>query len=111
RAGLAEVVKYGVILDADFFEYLENQVASINQRQPDVVRHMICESCRLKAMVVERDEFELKGLRASLNYGHTFGHAFEALAGYGQLLHGEAVAIGMIHASRLAERRGLIDSA
>lgn len=110
RAGLAEVVKYGVILDAEFFGYLEDHVEEINVRRPDVVRHMIARSCRLKADVVEQDEHEKTGLRASLNYGHTFGHAFEALAGYGELLHGEAVAIGMIYASRLAERRGLIDA-
>jgi 3-dehydroquinate synthase len=69
---------------------------------------MVAQSCRLKADVVERDEFESTGIRAVLNYGHTFGHAFEALCGYGELLHGEAVSIGMVHASRLAERRGLI---
>lgn len=108
RAGLAEVVKYGVILDADFFQYLEEHIDQINSRHPDTVRHIVAQSCRLKADVVERDEFEVSGLRAVLNYGHTFGHAFEALCGYGQLLHGEAVAIGMICASRLAERRGLI---
>ena len=111
RAGLAEVVKYGVILDAEFFAYLEHHVDAVNARQPDVVRHIVAQSCRLKADVVERDEFESTGVRAVLNYGHTFGHAFEALCGYGQLLHGEAVAIGMVCASRLAERRGLIDRA
>jgi 3-dehydroquinate synthase len=109
RAGLAEVVKYGVILDAEFFAYLEHHADAINARQPETVRHIIAKSCQLKAMVVEQDEFEATGLRAVLNYGHTFGHAFEALCGYGQLLHGEAVGIGMVHASRLAERRGLID--
>ena len=103
-------MKYGVILDAEFLEYLEHHVAAINSREPDVLRHIIAQSCRLKADVVEQDEFETKGLRAALNYGHTFGHAFEALAGYGELLHGEAVAIGMVHASRLAERRGLVDA-
>jgi 3-dehydroquinate synthase len=108
RAGLAEVIKYGVILDAEFFAYLEHHLDAIRERQPDVLRHIIARSCRLKADVVERDEFEATGLRAVLNYGHTFGHAFEALAGYGQLLHGEAVSIGMLYASRLAERRGLI---
>lgn len=109
RAGLAEVVKYGVILDAEFFTYLEHNVDAINARQPEAVRHIVAKSCRLKADVVERDEYEATGLRAVLNYGHTFGHAFEALCGYGQLLHGEAVAIGMVYASRLAERRGLIE--
>ncbi|MFO1093629.1 MAG: 3-dehydroquinate synthase [Planctomycetaceae bacterium] len=110
RSGLAEVVKYGVILDATFFNYLEQSVAALNRRDPAALQHVIATSCRLKAHVVERDEFELTGLRAVLNYGHTFGHAFEALAQYGELLHGEAVAIGMVYASRLAERLGKIDS-
>ncbi len=109
RAGLAEVVKYGVILDAQFFEYLEGSVEKINRRDPEALRHIITRSCELKAMVVEGDEYERTGLRAVLNYGHTFGHAFEALSGYGQLLHGEAVSIGMLCASRLAERLGRID--
>lgn len=110
RSGLAEVVKYGVILDADFFEYLEAKVAGLNRRAPDVMRAIVARSCRLKADVVEKDEFEQTGLRSALNYGHTFAHAYEALAGYGQLLHGEAVAIGMIDASRLAERMNRIDA-
>ncbi|MEI7702728.1 MAG: 3-dehydroquinate synthase [Planctomycetia bacterium] len=104
RAGLAEVVKYGVILDGVFFEYLEQHVAELNSREPGVLNHIIARSCELKAEVVREDEFETTGLRAVLNYGHTFGHAFEALAGYGELLHGEAVSIGMICASRLAEK-------
>jgi len=108
RAGLAEVVKYGVILDAPFFEYLEAHVEELNRRDPDVLRHVVARSCRLKADVVEHDEFERTGLRAVLNYGHTFGHAFEALSGYGELLHGEAVAVGMVYASRLADRLGRI---
>jgi 3-dehydroquinate synthase len=109
-AGLAEVVKYGVIQDADFFAFLEERVDLIQRRDPGILRQVIARCCRLKADVVERDEFERTGLRAILNYGHTFGHAFEALAGYGQLLHGEAVAIGMLSASRLAERLGWIDA-
>ena len=108
RAGLAEVVKYGVILDAPFFDYLESHVANLNRRLPEVLRHVVARSCRLKADVVEHDEFERTGLRAVLNYGHTFAHAFEALCGYGELLHGEAVSIGMIYASRLADRLGRI---
>ncbi len=108
RAGLAEVVKYGVILDASFFEYLETHVPELNRRIPEVLRHVVARSCRLKADVVEHDEFERTGLRAVLNYGHTFAHAFEALCGYGELLHGEAVAIGMVYASRLADRLGRI---
>ena len=101
-AGLAEVAKYGMILDARFFELLEKSVDAIHQRTPAAVRQMVARSCELKAQVVEKDEFERTGLRAVLNYGHTFGHAYEALCGYGTLLHGEAVAIGMEHAGRLA---------
>lgn len=111
RSGLAEVVKYGVILDAEFFDYLESHRDAIARREPAALRHVIARSCRLKADVVEQDEYETTGLRAVLNYGHTFGHAFEALCGYGQLLHGEAVSIGMVYASRLAERLGRIDAA
>ncbi len=111
RSGLAEVIKYGVSLDGEFFKYLEDHVDGLNTRAPDVLRHVISISCQLKAGVVEQDEQELSGLRALLNYGHTFAHAYEALLGYGKLLHGEAVAIGMVHASRLAERLRHIDSA
>ncbi|MFG0332528.1 MAG: 3-dehydroquinate synthase [Maioricimonas sp. JB049] len=111
RAGMAEVVKYGVIQDAEFFGWLEENADILNERNADALRHAITRSCRLKADVVEQDEYERTGLRAILNYGHTFAHAFEALAGYGELLHGEAVAIGMIYASRLAERLGRIDAA
>lgn len=107
-SGLAEVVKYGVILDAGFFEYVEANVAAIHARKPEALLHVVARSCRLKADVVEKDEREETGLRAVLNYGHTFAHAFEAVGGYGGWLHGEAVAAGMVCASRLAERRGLI---
>ena len=110
RAGLAEVVKYGVILDAPFFEQLESEIGRINTGDHDLLRDVIAQCCRLKADVVRQDERETSGLRAILNYGHTFGHAFEALAGYGEILHGEGVAIGMLCASRLAERLGRIDS-
>ena len=110
RSGLAEVVKYGVILDAEFFAYLESHTAEINARQDDVLAHVIGRCCRLKADVVERDERETTGLRAVLNYGHTFGHAFESLSGYGKLLHGEGVAIGMCCAARLAQRLGRVDA-
>ena len=108
RSGLAEVVKYGVILDAKFFHYLEENVTGLNERDPEVLRNIIARSCELKAEVVEQDEHERTGLRAILNYGHTFAHAFEALCGYGELMHGEAVAIGMIYASTLAEKLDLI---
>lgn len=108
RSGLAEVVKYGVILDAELFAYLEQHAAAILAREPECIRHIIARSCRLKADVVEHDEREESGLRAVLNYGHTFAHAFETVGGYGVWLHGEAVSAGMICASRLAERRGLV---
>ena len=110
RSGLAEIVKYGVILDADFFTYLETHVAAILEREPAVVEHMVLRSCALKADVVAKDEREETGLRAVLNYGHTFAHAFETAAGYGGWLHGEAVSAGIVCASRLAQRRGLIPS-
>lgn len=110
RAGLGEVVKYGVILDADLFSYLEANLAGLNGRDHAVLGPVIARCCRLKADIVQQDEREESGLRAVLNYGHTFGHAFEALAGYGQMLHGEAVAIGMLCASRLAERLGRVHS-
>jgi 3-dehydroquinate synthase len=110
RAGLGEVVKYGVILDADFFAYLETHVDAIQRRQADVLCHIIARCCRLKADVVEADEREETGVRSKLNYGHTFCHAIESLTGYGRYLHGEAVAIGMLCASRLAEKLDLVDS-
>src|SRR5262249_24044785 len=111
RSGLAEVVKYGVILDPRLFIYLENHAEEVLARQPQAVEHLVARSCRIKADVVEEDEHEGTGQRGALNYGHTFAHAFETVGGYGAWLHGEAVAAGMVCASRLAERRGLIDHA
>lgn len=108
RSGLAEVVKYGVILDADFFQYLEQNTDTILRRDPDAIQKVVLRSCELKARIVEQDEREETDIRAKLNYGHTFAHAFETAGGYGAWLHGEAVAAGMVCASRLAERRGLI---
>jgi 3-dehydroquinate synthase len=108
RSGLAEVVKYGVILDAELFAFLEANTDAILRREPEAVRHIVARCCRLKADIVEKDEREETGLRMVLNYGHTFAHAFETVSGYGSYLHGEAVAVGMICASRLAERQGLI---
>ena len=110
RSGLGEVVKYGVILDAELFAYLEAHIQEILARDDEVLRHVVTRCCRLKADVVEKDEREETGLRAILNYGHTFGHALETLAGYGTFLHGEAVSIGMIAVSRLAERLGRFDA-
>lgn len=109
-SGLAEVVKYGVILDAEFFAGVEAVAADLRRRTAGSVMSVVARSCRLKADVVEQDEREETGLRAVLNYGHTFAHAFEAVGGYGAWLHGEAVAAGMICASRLAEKLGMIDA-
>ena len=109
-SGIAEIVKYGVILLPELFEYLQDNVAAILSRDPQVLRHIVVESCRAKAMVVQQDERETTGLRAILNYGHTFAHAIEATAGYGALLHGEAVAIGMNMAGHLAQMLGRVDS-
>ncbi len=108
RSGLAEVVKYGVILDADFFAWLEMNVEVVRRGDPEAVSRIVTRSCELKAGVVEQDEREETGVRAVLNYGHTFAHAFETVGGYGAWLHGEAVSAGMVCASRLAERRGLV---
>ena len=107
-SGLAEVVKYGMILDAQFFGWLEANAAAILRREPAPLEHVVARSAALKAWVVERDEMERAGLRVVLNYGHTFAHALETAAGYGTLLHGEAVAIGMAAAADLAARMGLI---
>jgi 3-dehydroquinate synthase len=111
RSGLAEVVKYGVILDAAFFAWLEEKSGAILEREPEAVRTMVARCCQLKADIVERDEREETGLRVVLNYGHTFAHAFETVGGYGAWLHGEAVAAGMVCASRLAQNCGLIEAA
>lgn len=110
RCGLAEVVKYGVILDEDFFQGLEARADHILAREPNAIRWAVAHSCKLKAEVVTRDEREETGLRAALNFGHTIGHAIEAVAGYGGAFqHGEAVAVGMVAESRLAERIGWIN--
>ena len=107
RAGLAEVVKYGIIVDAEFFRWLQQSVAPCLARQPDALAHAVRRSCELKAQVVSADERE-GGLRAVLNFGHTFGHAIETLTGYRRYLHGEAVAIGMVMAADLSARQGLL---
>lgn len=110
-SGLAEVVKYGMILDADFFAWLEDNATAVVTREPAAIGHIVRRSAELKAFVVERDEREQTGLRACLNYGHTFAHAFETATGYGTLLHGEAVSLGMVAAARLAADLGRIDEA
>ena len=102
-AGLAEVVKYGAIRDAGFFEWLERNMRALLDRDDDALAHAIHESCRIKAEIVAADERET-GERALLNFGHTFGHAIETATGYGTWLHGEAVGTGMLLATRLSER-------
>ena len=108
-AGLGEVVKYGISLDAELFELLENNIERIQRRDHVLLTEIIARCCRIKANIVEQDERETTGLRAKLNYGHTFAHAYETLAGYGTLLHGTAVAIGLVDAARLAHRMGRVD--
>jgi len=100
-AGLAEVIKYGAICDAEFFAWLETNMAGLLAMDADLIGHAIRRSCELKAEVVAEDERE-SGRRAILNFGHTFGHAIEHCQGYGEWLHGEAVAAGMIMAARLS---------
>ena len=109
RAGLGEVVKYGVALDAGLFEFLESNIERLLKRDHGMLVDVISQCCRLKADIVRQDEREETGLRAMLNYGHTFGHAFESLSGYGQILHGEGLSIGMVCAARLAARLGRVD--
>jgi 3-dehydroquinate synthase len=105
RAGLAEVIKYGVAIDLPFFEYLEQHVDAILSMDQECLETLILRCCQIKAHVVELDEKE-SGLRAVLNYGHTLGHAFEMLAGYSEFVHGEAVAVGMVLAARISAGLG-----
>ncbi|MFA5684386.1 MAG: 3-dehydroquinate synthase [Lysobacteraceae bacterium] len=106
RAGLAEVVKYAALGDAGFFEWLDARAEALLARDAEALAETIEICCRHKAAIVARDETE-QGERALLNLGHTFGHALEVEAGYGELLHGEGVAIGMVCAARLSQRLGL----
>jgi 3-dehydroquinate synthase len=103
RAGLAEVIKYGVIYDAALFERLEQVLPRLLKRDPEVLASVVASCCQIKAAVVSQDETET-GRRAILNFGHTIGHALETVAGYGQYLHGEAIAIGQVLAARLSRR-------
>ncbi len=107
-SGMAEVIKYGVIRDAAFFDYLDRNREKILALDPSALEYIIRRSCEIKAEVVSRDERE-GGLRAVLNYGHTVGHAIET-AGQFTMRHGHAVAIGMVYASRLAHKTGLCDA-
>jgi 3-dehydroquinate synthase len=106
QAGMAEVVKYGAIMDLEFFEWLERSADAIQSRQTAALSLLIHRSVENKARVVAADETE-SGMRAILNFGHSFGHALEAITAYAEFLHGEAVAIGMVIAASLSEQRGL----
>ena len=110
RAGMAEVVKYGFIHDAQFLTWIEANTAALNARDDQAVMHAIRRSCEIKAQIVGVDERE-QGLRAILNLGHTFGHAIETATGYGTWLHGEAVATGMVMAADMSSRLGWITPA
>jgi 3-dehydroquinate synthase len=109
-AGLAEVIKYGPIADMEFLRWLEENIEPLMARETAALAHAVRRSCEIKARVVGRDEREA-GLRAILNFGHTFGHAIEAGLGYGRWLHGEAVGCGMVMALDLSQRLGLVDRA
>ena len=109
-AGLAEVIKYGPIADLAFFDWIECNMDALLARDPYALAHAVKRSCEIKAWVVAQDERDY-GLRAILNFGHTFGHAIEAGLGYGQWLHGEAVGCGMVMAANLSQRLGLVDAA
>ncbi|MGB2131159.1 MAG: 3-dehydroquinate synthase [Marinobacterium sp.] len=109
-AGLAEVIKYGLIYDADFLEWLEQNMVRLRAREPEALAHAIYRSCAIKAEIVAQDERE-SGMRALLNLGHTFGHAIETDRGYGQWLHGEAVGAGTMMAADLSARLGWLNQA
>jgi 3-dehydroquinate synthase len=109
-AGLAEVIKTGAIADAEFFQWIEANIDALNRCDPQALAHAVKRSCEVKASVVAADERE-GGLRAILNFGHTFGHAIEAGLGYGEWLHGEAVGCGMVMAADLSARLGKLDEA
>lgn len=108
-AGIAEIIKYGLIRDVDFFEWLEKNITLLLKRDKEALSYVIERSCINKAEIVSEDEFE-SGIRAILNLGHTFGHAIETGMGYGRYLHGEAVAIGICYAADLSKRLGWLSS-
>ncbi|MDY0211466.1 MAG: 3-dehydroquinate synthase [Desulfuromonadaceae bacterium] len=109
RAGLAEVVKYGIIADGEFFAWIEDNFEALLRREPAALGYAIMRCCSIKADIVARDETE-QSVRALLNFGHTFGHAVEQLCGYGVVLHGEAVSIGMVVAARISAAMGFCTS-
>jgi 3-dehydroquinate synthase len=103
RAGLAEVIKYGIIYDAALFAQLEHDMPRLLEKDPEVLASVVARCCEIKAEVVGQDETET-GLRAILNFGHTIGHALEAVSGYGKYLHGEAISIGQVAAAQLSHK-------
>ncbi|RZL56978.1 MAG: 3-dehydroquinate synthase [Variovorax sp.] len=109
-AGLAEVIKYGPIHDMAFLDWIESNIEALVARDPQALAHAVRRSCEIKALVVGQDERET-GLRAILNFGHTFGHAIESGLGYGEWLHGEAVGCGMVMAAKLSHKLGGVDEA
>ena len=109
-AGIAEIVKYGLIIDPDFYQWLKQNMAALKNLNTEIVVESIARSCQIKADIVSEDEKE-SGIRAILNLGHTFGHAIEAAQGYGNWLHGEAVAVGMVVATELSYQLGWLNSA
>jgi 3-dehydroquinate synthase len=109
-AGLAEVIKYGPIADMAFLDWIEANIDALMAQDPAALAHAVKRSCEIKAWVVGQDEREA-GLRAILNFGHTFGHAIEAGLGFGVWLHGEAVGCGMVMAAELSQRLGHVDAA
>jgi len=106
RSGLAEVIKHGIVLDASYFEDLEDSLPALLRRDLPTLERVVAGSCRIKAGVVERDEQEAE-LRHVLNYGHTIGHALEAVTGYTRWAHGEAVSLGIVAEAKVAERLGI----
>ncbi|MFC4768934.1 3-dehydroquinate synthase [Effusibacillus consociatus] len=108
RSGVAEVIKHGLIWDADFFTWMEASIEKVCSLDPEILADLLARSCSVKAAVVEKDEKE-DNLRAILNFGHTLGHAIESLSSYGTYTHGEAIAIGMVFAAELSLQYGRID--
>lgn len=109
-AGMAEVIKYGIIYDAPFFRRLEKDMDAAMQREGAALARIVARCCAIKAEVVSQDETET-GLRAILNFGHTMGHALEAISGYGKFLHGEAISLGQIWAARLSQKMLTLEEA
>ncbi len=111
RSGLGEVIKYGVMADRELFRYVETHAGKCVEGRPAALRVIVPRCCRIKARVVSQDERETRGLRTHLNFGHTLGHAIETATGYRRFTHGEAIAVGMVAASRISVEMGLMPPA